>query len=121
MIKNLILIGLGGGLGSILRYLSVLYFKENAYPWATLFVNILGSFIIGIVVALFLKNGNWPLSYRLFLATGICGGFTTFSSFSLENMELLSAGKYGLALFYICISIMGGLLACWWGYRLVQT
>jgi len=121
MIKNIILIGLGGALGSVLRYLSILYFKGFAYPWATLFVNILGSFIIGLIVALFLKNGNWPLSYRLFLATGICGGFTTFSSFSLENMELLNAGKFGLAMFYIIISIVGGLLACWLGYRLVQT
>ena len=96
MIKNFILIGVGGALGSMLRYLFSLLIQHKQLPWATLLVNIIGSFIIGIVVAESLKNEIFANNWRLFLATGICGGFTTFSAFSLENLQLLQNGKYFL-------------------------
>lgn len=119
MIKNLLLVALGGGIGSTLRYGTFLLVNSKTFPYATLAVNILGSFIIGIVFALTLKeevlSGNW----KLFLASGICGGFTTFSAFSLENMSLLQAGKYGMAITYIGLSVILGIIATFLGYQLI--
>jgi len=120
MIKNLLLVGLGGGIGSMLRYAGSLLISTRIFPYATLTVNIIGSFIIGIVFALSIKEeiitGNW----KLFLATGICGGFTTFSAFSLENMGLLQSGKYGMAFTYIALSILLGIGAAFAGYFLMM-
>ncbi len=119
MIKNFILIGVGGALGSMLRYLFSLLIQHKQLPWATLLVNIIGSFIIGIVVAESLKNEIFANNWRLFLATGICGGFTTFSAFSLENLQLLQNGKYFLFIVYIFASIVLGIFATWLGYKLI--
>lgn len=119
MFKNFLLVGLGGGLGSVLRYGTSLLLNSKLFPWATLAVNIAGSFIIGIIFALSIRQepltGNW----KLFLATGICGGFTTFSAFSLENMGLLQSGKYGMAIVYMLASIVLGIAATFTGYQLM--
>ena len=120
MLKNLLLIGFGGGLGSILRYVSSLLITTKIFPYATLAVNITGSFIIGIVFALSIKDAAVTNNWKLFLATGICGGFTTFSAFSLENMGLLQSGKYGLAFTYIGLSIVLGIAATFFGYLLIM-
>lgn len=119
MLKNLLLVGFGGGLGSILRYVSSLLITTKIFPYATLAVNITGSFIIGIVFALSIKDAAITNNWKLFLATGICGGFTTFSAFSLENMGLLQSGKYGLAFTYIGLSIVLGIAATFLGYFLI--
>ena len=119
MIKNLLLVGLGGGIGSMLRYGGSLLMGSKLFPYATLSVNILGSFIIGIVFAIILKDAAFSNSWKLFIATGICGGFTTFSAFSLENMSLLQSGKYGLAFTYITLSIVLGISATFLGYILI--
>ena len=119
MLKNLLLVGFGGGLGSILRYVSSLLITTKIFPYATLAVNITGSFIIGIVFALSIKDAAITNNWKLFLATGICGGFTTFSAFSLENMGLLQSGKYGLAFTYIGLSIVLGIAAIFLGYFLI--
>ncbi len=119
MIKNLLLVGLGGGLGSILRYVTGLVITTKLFPYATLTVNIIGSFIIGIIFALALKEQDLLSNWKLFLATGFCGGFTTFSAFSLENMGLLQSGKTGLALMYIVLSIVLGIAATFAGYFLI--
>ncbi|MEP7237173.1 MAG: fluoride efflux transporter CrcB [Ferruginibacter sp.] len=119
MLKNLLLVGLGGGLGSMLRYAAALVINSKYFPYSTLAVNIIGSFIIGIVFAMSIKDETFLNNWKLFLATGICGGFTTFSAFSLENMGLLQSGKMGMAATYIAISIVFGLLATFWGYQLV--
>ena len=120
MLKNLLLVGFGGGLGSILRYVSSLLITTKIFPYATLAVNITGSFIIGIVFALSIKDAAITNNWKLFLATGICGGFTTFSAFSLENMGLLQSGKYGLAFTYIGLSIVLGIAATFFGYLLIM-
>lgn len=118
MLKNFLLVGLGGGLGSALRYGSSLLMSSKLFPWATLAINILGSLVIGIVFALSIRQEPLANNWKLFLATGICGGFTTFSAFSLENMGLLQSGKYGIAIAYISASIVLGIAATFIGYQL---
>ena len=120
MIKNILLVGLDGGLGSILRYGSSILITTKYFPYATLAINIIGSFFIGIIFAVSIKDISFLNNWRLFLATGICGGFTTFSAFSLENLALLQNGKYVMALIYITASIVLGIAATWGGYKLVQ-
>jgi fluoride exporter len=119
MLKNFLLVGLGGGLGSMLRYATSLLVNSRTFPYATLTVNIIGGFIIGVVFAFSIKNEASSDAWKIFLATGICGGFTTFSAFSLENMGLLQTGKYGLAAVYIAASITLGILAAFLGYQLI--
>jgi CrcB protein len=121
MIKNFLLVGLGGGIGSMLRYASSLLIPSRFFPWSTFAVNITGSFIIGIILALSMRDEVFMNNWKLFLATGICGGFTTFSSFSAENIELLQSGKYTLAFTYICCSILFGIAAAWAGVRIISN
>jgi fluoride exporter len=119
MIKNLLLVGLGGAIGSMLRYAASLLINSKIFPYATLVVNITGSFIIGIVFALSIKQAGLSNNWQLFLATGICGGFTTFSAFTLENMGMLQSGKIAMALIYIALSIVLGIVATFLGYQLI--
>ena len=119
MIKNLLLVGFGGGIGSVLRYGTALLMNIKLFPYATLAVNIIGSFIIGIVFAMSIKDEGLSNNWKLFLATGICGGFTTFSAFSLENMGLLQSGKYGMAITFISLSVILGIIATFLGYQLI--
>ena len=119
MLKNFLLVGLGGGIGSILRYATSLLIGPKYFPYSTLAVNIIGSFVIGLALGMSLKNEYFLNNWKLFLATGICGGFTTFSSFSAENMELLQNGKAPLALIYIAASVILGIAAAWVGYKLL--
>jgi fluoride exporter len=121
MFKNFLLVGLGGALGSMLRYAAYLFITTKHLPAATFAVNIVGSFIIGWVLALSLKDGNFLNNWKLFLATGICGGFTTFSAFSAENVALLQNGKYLIALLYIMLSIVLGIAAAWLGYNIISN
>src|SRR5690606_33460831 len=104
MIKTLLCVGLGGGIGSILRYLAGLSRYRNcptAFPLGTCVVNVLGGFSIGLLTAVFTR-GLWPESdIRLFLITGLCGGFTTFSAFSRENLKLIQEQPCVLASCYM--------------------
>ena len=113
MFKNIALVGMGGALGSILRYgVSTVINNKflSTFPLGTLCVNITGCFLIGIIYALAEGNKISP-EWRFFLATGICGGFTTFSTFSLESFSLIRNGQ----LLYVCVyagsSVVLGLLA----------
>jgi CrcB protein len=119
MIKSLLLVGLGGAIGSILRYAASLVINSKYFPYTTLVVNITGSFIIGIVFAMSIRQAGISNNWQLFLATGICGGFTTFSAFSLENMGMLQSGRFGMAITYIVLSIVLGIVATFVGYQLV--
>ena len=119
MIKSFLLIGLGGGVGSMCRYWASLFLLNKSFPLATLLVNIIGSFIIGLVTAYALKSEWFAGNWKLFFATGICGGFTTFSAFSLENLQLLQQDKYLWSLFYITASIVLSLTATFLGYKLL--
>lgn len=109
MIKTIFLVGLGGALGSILRYVSVgltnKYF-HGIFPLATLAINILGSLLIGLFIGIIAKYypDNQPL--RFLLIVGFCGGFTTFSSFASENYSLFQNGQQFLAYLYIIVSVM---------------
>lgn len=119
MFKNLVLVGLGGAIGSMLRY-TVGYFLKSNFPLSTLIVNITGSMVIGIVIGLSIKDVNFSLNWKLFLATGICGGFTTFSALSMENLQMLQNGKYLLAISYTAASIVFGIAAAWLGFKLAN-
>jgi fluoride exporter len=121
MFKNFLLVGLGGAIGSMLRYASSLLINTKNFPFATLSINIAGSFIIGLVLAFSAKDENFLTNWKLFLATGICGGFTTFSAFSAENVVLLQNEKYSLAILYIVLSIVSGIAAAWLGFSLVTN
>jgi CrcB protein len=109
MIKTILLVGIGGAIGSILRYLSVWltskYF-QGAFPLATLAINILGSLLIGLFIGILSKYypDNQPLKFLLIV--GFCGGFTTFSSFASENYSLFQNGHQLLAYLYIMASIL---------------
>ncbi len=120
MLKNLLLVGLGGAIGSMLRYVTYLIIATKYFPYATFAVNIVGSFIIGLVLAFSLKDETFQNNWKLFLATGICGGFTTFSTFSAENLALFENGKYFTALLYISLSIILGIIAAWLGFKLIN-
>lgn len=120
MIRNVLLVALGGAFGSVIRYAASLFIHTRYFPWPTLAVNIIGSFIIGLVLACSIREESFLYNWKLFLATGVCGGFTTFSAFSLENMEFLQSGKYVYMIFYITASIVFGIAAAWGGFRLVQ-
>ena len=119
MFKNFLLVGLGGAIGSMLRYAISLLVTVKQFPYSTFIVNIAGSFIIGAVLALSLKNDMFSNNWKIFLATGICGGFTTFSAFAAENMALLQSGKYGIALMYILASLLLGIAAVVLGFKLI--
>lgn len=113
----------GGVLGSISRYLiSLLIPMISGFPWPTLFVNITGSFIIGFYSTLTGPDGRLfaGVRQRQFVMTGFCGGYTTFSSFSLETVRLLQAGMMRTASIYIAVSVVTWLVAVWLGSTLAN-
>jgi fluoride exporter len=121
MIKDILLVGAGSAIGGIVRLLigkSIMQVFQYPFPLGTFIINISGSFLIGILYALYGKSGNLSPSALLFLATGVCGGFTTFSAFSYENLLLLRSGNYMMAMVYITGSIIIGLLAVFAGYAI---
>ena len=120
--KLVLLIGAGGFIGSSLRYLISLFFQSKVlttFPFGTFAVNILGCFLIGAVYALS-DRGDLGAEWRLFLATGILGGFTTFSSFSNETVSMMRDAQYGSALLYVVSSVILGLLATFLGIFLIK-
>ena len=123
MNRTIILVALGGLLGSISRYLTVFYFNKlipSTFPFGTFAVNIFGCFIIGIIYGLS-ERFNWLTpEWRIFLATGFCGGYTTFSAFAYENIKLLEASNYAMFASYSLISFAAGLLAVFLGLALTK-
>lgn len=115
-------IGLGSFIGGICRYLATQFIQNrflSAFPYGTLWVNITGCFIISLVFGLSEKT-NLPVEWRLFLATGFCGGFTTFSAFSNETIALLRDGQFWSAAVYTGASVILGLLATFAGISLFK-
>ena len=115
MIRNLLLVALGGAVGSVLRYL--LSGINTSFPWGTFAVNILGSLLIGILVGLVSKGVLSP-EMKLLMVTGFCGGFTTFSTFANESFGMMKAGDVLQMALNVGVSVVIGILAVWGGMAL---
>ena len=123
MIKNILLVGLGGGIGSMARYLCQQWFAAtyiHPFPWGTFAVNIVGCFLIGLFWGLSFKSFDNNESWKLFLMTGLCGGFTTFSAFTLEAIGLMKEQKLALFFSYVAASVVLGLLATYIGMKITR-
>ena len=107
---NCLVVALGGGIGACLRYLiGLIPLKESfTFPVKTLFINILGCFVIGLIAAIAAKTTSLSPRTVLFIKTGLCGGFTTFSTFALETETLIKTGHIGLAVLYVALSVVVG-------------
>jgi CrcB protein len=119
---NFFYVFLGGGIGAFLRYIVQVFLgKHNgsSFPFSTFSVNLLGCFLIGLIAALAFKN-KWNEQIILFGITGVLGGFTTFSSFALEFTNLLKNNHIGMALLYVGLSNILGLVFCGLGFYLIK-
>ena len=122
MLKSLLAVMLGGALGCTLRWLLSLRFNAlfPNLPPGTLLVNLLGGFIIGAAIAWFAKNPNIDAAWKLLIVTGLCGGLTTFSTFSAEIVLLLQSGKYLWAMGSVLLHVTGSLLMTFLGFAVVN-
>jgi len=111
---------LGGALGALARWgvAEALPREPGAWPWATLVVNLLGCLVLGFLVGRVFDRSEGPPWLRPFLATGVLGGFTTYSAFAVETVQLAEAGRVGTAAGYVLASVAGGVLAAAVGQRL---
>ena len=120
--KIILTIGFGSFLGGIARYLISIFIQNkfiSTFPYGTLLVNIMGCFLIGVIYGLS-ERGNFSPAWRLFLATGIMGGFTTFSTFSNETVSMLRDAEYVSAFSYVAYSLVLGLAATFGGISLIK-
>lgn len=117
-----IIVGAGGFIGAICRYLiGMIPLKEGCvFPIKTFTINIIGSFIIGVIAALAMKTNSLNPKIVLFLKVGICGGFTTFSSFALETNDLIKDGKINIAVLYAVLSVAAGIIAVFAGQGIIR-
>lgn len=123
MLRNLLIVGIGSFLGGMLRYLISLLMKNfcgQGFPWATLLVNLMGCFLIGLIFGLFSRFNGVNSLWCLLLTTGFCGGFTTFSSFTNEGLQLLSSGNVWGVVFYVSASVILGVALVALAYWLVR-
>ena len=121
MIQNMLMIGAGGFIGSALRYgvsEAVVRILSTQHPVGTFVVNILGSFILGLVLGLSQNGEIVTESKKLFFAVGFCGGFTTFSTFAFENFSMIQSQQFFLSIIYAGVSLILGLSAVYGGFRL---
>jgi CrcB protein len=115
MLRSLLLVGFGGAAGSMLRYgigSFLSRYVTNPFPIGTFSINVVGSLIIGILFGLVARNQWLQEGGMLLLASGFCGGFTTFSTFALENVTLMQKGQSLMAILYTGLSVIIGLLLC---------
>ncbi len=122
MIKSLIFVFLGGGVGSVLRFIIGKYLNSptTGIPYGTFAANIIGSLLIGIILGLSAKDDVLTQNQTLLLATGFCGGFTTFSTFAYENHVFLKTGDFTSFALYTILSFILGFLAVFAGMFLVK-
>jgi CrcB protein len=124
MIKTILLVGLGGGVGSILRYLTsmlVTTYFHTVFPLATFVVNVLGCLAVGLITGFLESRQILNFDLKVLLITGFCGGYTTFSTFSAENINLFRSGHSLAAFIYLSASILIGLSAVWLGLALTKA
>jgi len=123
MLKEIIAVFIGGGIGSVLRFLlnKIEIVSENNYPYSTFISNVVGCFILGLVLGYFIKNDSNNSILFVFLTVGLCGGFTTFSSFSNENLQLLQNGHILSFLIYTLLSLILGIMFVYFGTILYKN
>lgn len=110
---------LGGGLGSLFRFLISRWLpvKPEQFPWATFTANLISCFLLGLLFYFFLNRSEVSQNQKLFFTAGFCGGFSTFSTFSLENFQLLESGHWGLGILNVLASVCLGILGIWLGVQ----
>lgn len=120
MIKSLLIVFLGSGLGGALRFLvmKLTHNAESAFHWGTIMVNIIGCLLLGIFAGLFSRFGTSDSSLKLFLIMGICGGFTTFSTYINDGFSMMRQGEMLPAIMYLSLSVIGGYVALALAYYL---
>ncbi|MDF2384578.1 fluoride efflux transporter CrcB [Nostoc ellipsosporum NOK] len=120
----LLLVMLGGAFGSGARFLTgkltLAWFGPN-YPWGTLAVNLIGGFLMGVFVGTLAKLGQGGEQWRLLIAVGVLGGYTTFSAFTLDLMNMIQRGDYGMGLAYVLASVVGSALALFAGLSILRA
>ena len=118
--KHAALVFLGGGAGAVLRFAVgrwlIGYEWAKHFPWGTFGINVVGSFVLGVVATACADRPGW----RALLGVGVCGGFTTFSTFSVETLDLLREERYAVAGGYVIGSVLAGLLGAWLGTRVLR-
>jgi CrcB protein len=122
-LRTLLLIGLGGGIGSMFRYLTAFFVHKHyagIFPLATLLINVIGCFIIGLIVGGMERHQLTHPDLKFLFITGFCGGYTTFSAFAYENISLFQSNHSYLAFLYIGLSVFAGLSATWAGMLIVK-
>ncbi|MHC1703278.1 MAG: fluoride efflux transporter CrcB [Tenuifilaceae bacterium] len=123
MFRLILIVGLGGFLGTVSRFLAARYVQNHiftAFPFGTFLVNIVGCFLIGILFGLSEKGNVMNSEWRMFLTVGFCGGFTTFSTFANENLVLLRDGNVFYFALYTSLSVFLGLFATYFGNLLIK-
>lgn len=124
MLKSLLIVGTGSFIGGAMRYLLSTYIMNmygQTFPWGTLVVNLLGCFVFGIIFALFSKHNSTDNTFCLLLTTGICGGFTTFSTFANESVQMIQNGNIGEFIGYMATSVIVGIALIALGYWIVKV
>jgi fluoride exporter len=119
-VTTLLLIAVGGAIGSVARALASYVVPAGRLPWATILVNIVGSLLIGWLIARFATLSETDVRAHSFWVVGVCGGFTTFSSFSWQTVEQLQKGNWGTAAANVVLSVVLCLTATWLGWKLAQ-
>lgn len=119
MIKNLLLVGLGGAAGSMLRFAIQRFGNTNGFPYGTLIVNLAGCFLIGLLWG-FLSRNLISQMTGILLMSGFCGGFTTFSAFTYEGVQMMQDNRWLMLAVYTGASVIGGLVASFAGYKLTN-
>lgn len=123
MIKDVLIVGIGGFIGSSSRYLfgQLIYkYFDTTFPLGTLIINLIGCFLIGLILGLFEKGNIISLNMNLFLTVGICGGFTTFSTFSNDSLILIKNNEIVSLLIYLSVSVLVGLLMTFLGKYIIS-